>query len=134
MLLIAGTFLPWLRSGQVHRNSYRTGGAIRRLLDVHGLLGALLAAWPFLGIACAAIVCLFALGLRRTAAGLALVPAAGAGAVGAAVLAVDGPSFAVPQRSGPLVTILGALMMIIAASLVLFPRGAGTTRAGRAPR
>jgi hypothetical protein len=26
VLLVVGTFLPWLQSGQVQRNSYKTGG------------------------------------------------------------------------------------------------------------
>lgn len=125
MVLVAGTFLPWLRSGQVSRNSYRTGGAIQRLLDARGPLDAALTAWPFLALVCAAVVAVFALGARRTAAALAVVPSLAAGGVAVAVLAVDGTSFARPQPLGPSVTLAGALLVIMAATLVLFPRRAG---------
>lgn len=124
LVLLAGTFLPWLRSGRAHRNSYRTGGLLRRLIDASGLVDAALAVWPFLGLACAAVVAVYALGARRASAALALVPGIGAGAVAVAVLGVDGSSFAAPVRTGPVVTAIGALAVIIAASLVLFPRRA----------
>ncbi len=119
VLLLVGTFLPWLRSGRSDRNSYETGGALRRLLGLHGALDAAVSAWPFVGLLCAAVVAIFALGLRRSAAGLALLTAAAAAAVAITALEVDGNSFASPLMLGPSVTILGATVVAIAATLLL---------------
>jgi hypothetical protein len=119
IVLLVGTFLPWLRSGRSERNSYRAGGALRRLLDLHGALDTAVSAWPFIGVLCACVVAIFAVGLRRCAAVLALLTAVSAAAVAVTALRVDGNSLARPLRLGPAVTILGATVVAIAATLVL---------------
>ena len=58
VVLLIGTFLPWLRSGRNGRNSYQAGGAVRRLIGTSGLVDSLLALWPLVGLACAAVVAL----------------------------------------------------------------------------
>ncbi len=121
VVLILGTFLPWLRSGRSERNSYETGGALRRLLGLHGVLDTAVSAWPFAGLLCAAVVAVFALGLPRCAAGLALLTALATGAVAVTAVLVDGNSFVRPLMLGPSVTILGATIVVVAATLVLTP-------------
>lgn len=125
--LVVGTFLPWLRSGRVSRNSYEADGTIQRLLGVRGLGHAALTAWPFLGGLCAAAVALFALGLQRLAAVLAALVAVAAGGVAIATLRVPAAPYAAPASAGPTVTILGAVLTLLMATLILFtPRRTGT--------
>lgn len=119
IVLVVGTFLPWLTSGQARRNSYQAGGALRRLLGLRGAADAAVSAWPLLALVCAAAVAIFALGLRRSAAMLALVAALAAGSVAVAALRVDGNRFIRPLILGPIVTLVGATTVILAATLVL---------------
>jgi hypothetical protein len=119
VVLVVGTFLPWLRSGQSWRNSYETGGALRRLLGWHGALDTAVSAWPFAGLLCAAVIAVFALGLPRCAATLALLTALATGAVAVTAVRVDGNSFVRPLMLGPAVTIVGATIVVVAATLVL---------------
>jgi hypothetical protein len=119
VVLVVGTFLPWLDSGRARRNSYETGGALKRLLGLRGLAEAAVSAWPLIGLMCAAVVAIFAVGLRRSAALLALLTAIPTGAVAVAALLVDGNSFVRPVDLGPIVTLVGATAVLIAATLLL---------------
>src|SRR5882757_5448458 len=74
--LVVGTFLPWLRSGEVRRNSYTSFGLLRRLIGFPGPAEPLLRAWPLLGAVCAAVVLVAVAGWPRVAAGLSLLVAA----------------------------------------------------------
>lgn len=120
--IVVGTFLPWLRSGQTHRNSYQTGGAIKQVLGLPGPLDTALSVWPFLGLACGGVIALFALGLHRLAAVTALIAGLCSGAVAVGVLTVDGSTFAVPENSGPAVTLIGAISVLGAATVLLSSR------------
>jgi hypothetical protein len=119
VVLVVGTFLPWLDSGQAHRNSYETGGALKRLLGLRGPAEAAVAAWPSVALLCAAVVAIFAVGLRRSAALLGLLTALGAGAVAVAALNVDGNRFIRPVSLGPIVTLAGATAVLLAATVLL---------------
>jgi hypothetical protein len=126
-LLIAGTFLPWLRSGDVRRNSYEAGGALRVLVDLPGLLDAGVRAWPFIGLWCAAAVAAFVLGARRTAAALGLLAGALGGVVAIATLHARGTGLVAATRSGPIVTLIGSVL-VFGASLSLGTRASAPTR------
>lgn len=119
LTIVLGTFLPWLRSGDAQRNSYQTGGMLRRLLGLHGPAEVMLSVWPFVALLCAGVVALFAVGLRRVAAATSLIAAAASGAVAVTALQVSGTTFAMPVRLGPLVTLVGAVSLASAATLVL---------------
>lgn len=119
VVLLGGTFLPWLHSGRAERNSYETGGALRRLLGLRGAADAAVSAWPSIALLCAAVVAIFAMGLRRCAAGLAVLTALGAGAVSITALRVDGNRFAKPAIIGPTVTLVGAAIVLVTATLTL---------------
>src|ERR1700712_1951056 len=50
VLILAGTFLPWVVSGGVLRNSYAIVGIVRRLGFVgHGFGSVALSLWPLVG-------------------------------------------------------------------------------------
>jgi hypothetical protein len=53
VLVVAGSFLPWVISGNVRRSSYAILGVVDRLgIAGDGLLGALVAHWPLAGALC----------------------------------------------------------------------------------
>ena len=118
-VLVVGTFLPWLRSGDVLRNSYQTDGAIRRLMEPDGLLRTALHVWPLVSLACAAVVALFLLGLRFVAAAMAVVVALAAGGVSLAALISTGTQPIMIDSRGPLGTFVGAAVVLVAASMQL---------------
>jgi hypothetical protein len=124
--MVVGTFLPWLRSGESERNAYRAGAALRRLLDVHGIAAVGLDVLPFAGLWCAAVAAAFALGFRRISCAAALaVGVLGLGvAIGALASKTEG--LVTVARPGPIVTIVGAVMIVSAASVLLLPGRAGS--------
>lgn len=113
VVAMVGTFLPWLQSGAVGRNSYAADGAIRRILQLDGVVGALLAAWPFLGVVCASAVALLVLGYVRTGATLAVLGALAAGTVSIAVLASSGSTLIHAATSGPVSTLTGSSVVLV---------------------
>lgn len=117
--VVAGTFLPWLRSGQVRRNSYASFGELRRLIGFHGPAEAATHSWPLLGVCTAAVVIAALAGLARTAAVLGLLTAAWTATVSAAVLAQDNAKGVRIVMVGPAVTITGDIALILAAILTL---------------
>lgn len=125
--IVAGTFLPWLRSGTQDRNSYQAGGAVRRLLGTTGVVDQMLGLWPLVGVACAAAIALYLLGLRTFGTIVAGLSALAAGAAGVGALATTGTAVAEVTLIGPLVTLLGATLVALAVllralSAVVLPR------------
>ena len=113
LVLLAGTFLPWLVSGRARRNSYAGAGVLQRLLGVHGAAGTALSAWPFLGLWFAACALVALLGARRLAAALAVVGALTVGALAIAVLNAPARFGVSPSGYGPGVTLIGAVLAVI---------------------
>ncbi len=132
VLLVVGTFLPWLRSGIVLRDSYRSVGALRTL--VGGMPGMLLNAWLLVIPVCVSCAALYAVRLRRTSAALGCVVCAVVGTAAALVVVQgDDPGALVAAAiTGPAVTLAGATLALAGAIAVLAcPRGGPTT--GGAP-
>jgi hypothetical protein len=133
-ILVLGTFLPWLRSGSVLRDSYQSAGALRGLIGgLNDQASALLAGWPAVIPCCAVCVAGYALGLRRSAAVLGLVVAATVGtAAGLVAVQAGGPdSLVAPVTTGPAVTLTGATIVLIGAIIVVIcPRAARWGRSG----
>lgn len=128
-VLIVGTFLPWLRSGDVLRNSYQSVGAIRSLID--GAPNAVLTAWLFVIPVCALCVALYALRLRRTSAAVGVVVSivVGTAAVLVAVQGDEPGALVGASAVGPMVTLVGAVVVLLGAAAVLtVPRGGQRTR------
>lgn len=112
---LAGTFLPWVRSGSATRDSYAAGGALRRLLEPPGALDAVLRVWPVLGLVCAAAVASWLLGGRAVAATLAVGAALAGAAAATTTFVITGTSYAEPVVVGPMMTLFGATVIALAA-------------------
>lgn len=130
VLVVVGTFLPWLRTGLASRNSFRAAGLIRRLLHPPGVAGFLLSGWPGIVLLCAVAVALIAVGLRRTGSVLAAAVATTAGAVALTTLLLPGRSYATVAPTGPSVTAAGA-GLVLAGIAVRVVRAATAARRAR---
>lgn len=128
--IVGGSFLPWLQSGRTSRNSYETGGVIRRLVGTDDLVNGLLRLWPAVGIACAAAIALYLFGLRTLATIVAGLAALGGGAAAIGALAATANSYARVDLSGPVVTLTGAILVALAVLL----RALSAVAAPRSPR
>lgn len=124
VVLVIGTFLPWLRSGATERNSYAAGGVIRRLLAPDGAEGALLTVWPLIAVLCAAALAGYALGFHRSALIVAAIPAIAAGAVSIDALLTAPSTYASVTSSGPAVTLAGTALVLVGVLASLFHRRA----------
>ncbi|MBB3051053.1 hypothetical protein FHS23_002076 [Prauserella isguenensis] len=145
VLTVVGTFLPWFFSGAVTRNSYEAAGLVERF-DLAGGAEQALAGWaavPLLAAVCAAaLVTRFV----RTAAAACLILSLAVGTVGVlvAVQAGDHDGLIGIDRTGPVVTALGAGLAFVAALAAVAlagraagprpPRAAATAGAGTPPR
>lgn len=131
-VIVLGTFLPWLRSGTVLRDSYESVGALRTLVE-GGVLTTLLTAWLFVMPACGLCVALYALRLRRLAAMLGCVVSAMVGTVAALVVVqgTDPGALIGASAIGPAVTVAGATTALVGAIAVMAsPWGGPHTRGG----
>lgn len=131
VMIVIGSFLPWLRSGRTSRNSYQAGGVARRLIGTSGLVDQLLALWPLVGLGCAAAAALFLVGLRTLATLLSAIVALGAGIGSVGALATTATSYAEVAVVGPAVTLSGATLVALA---VLFRALSAVTSPGRTIR
>jgi hypothetical protein len=134
ILTLVGTFLPWLVSGGVERNSYAIVGIVGRLgLVGNGFGSTALSLWPTLGPV--AMVAIIAGILRwwRTAAAITLLFGALTGVIGAGVLAVAGGHAASGiylDHKGPTVMVVGAGCAVAGAVTVLIARRNRRNRIG----
>ncbi len=119
VLLLAGTFAPWLQSGRSRRNSYQAAGVLQRLTGLHGPAGVALDAWPLLAFGCGLLALLFALGARRVAAVVSLAVAVGTGAVAVLVLRAPAAGGIQVVRTGPIMTLCGAGVAALATAALL---------------
>jgi hypothetical protein len=130
-VMVAGTFAPWLRSGRVTRNSYRTAGLLERLLDVHGLAGAALDAMPLLALLCAICAVVFIAGYRRVAVTAISLLAVVMGVLAIAVLNAPSADGIRAVHTGPIVTLAGSLAALLAAAVSVLARDADRARGSR---
>lgn len=135
-VLVIGSFLPWLRSGNVRRNSYESAGLAEHfgLVD-NVVLSTLLRAWIAVPALSVIGVALFALGLPRVAAALVLPVSTLVGTVSGAlsVQAGDPTGLVGITPMGPVTSLTGAVIALIGALGVLMIAGrARTTADGRA--
>ncbi len=116
VLLVVGTFLPWLESGTVSRTSYQAAGALRSLVHPDGPAGIVLDAWPFVSAAGAVAVALLVLGQWLLGAVVTAIASLAAGTVAIATLAAPAGGVIRPSTTGPVVTLLGCAVAIIGSS------------------
>lgn len=125
VVAVAGTFLPWFRSGNVERHSYQAVGLADRLeLLRNPFANAALHVW--IGVPLLSCVCvgLFALGIRRTAATITTVLAISVGTVAlfATVLDDGGSGLIGISTIGPAITLAGACVALVGALAGFFAR------------
>lgn len=135
VVLIVGTFLPWLRSGAVLRDSYQSVGALRDLVGV-GLPGTLLTAWLMVVPACVVCAGLYLARLRRVSAGFGCLVSVAVGTVAGLVVVQgdDAGSLIAAATAGPAVTLTGATVALVGAIAVLAgPRGRQRELTGGSP-
>jgi hypothetical protein len=132
-----GTFLPWVVSGSVLRDSYQSIAVIRtfRMLDGNPL-ALVIDAWTLLIPAMTLCVVMYALGFRRSSATISAVIAIISGTVaGAATVLSGGEEVRLGIASiGPTTTLVGAVLTI-AGVVGIFAgrRGPATEDAGGEP-
>lgn len=120
---IVGTFLPWLISGAVTRNSYQLAAALQqfRLVD-SALMDAAIASWVFLGPVLLVPTLLLAFRMWRTAAGVSVVLGlAMAGAVITTLIVVGGKERLGVRLAdaGPMTVACGSALTVAAGLLLL---------------
>lgn len=111
--LLAGTFLPWLRSGTVERNSYSAGDVLRQIAQLPSALDFLMDVWPFLSLACAVAAALALLRIDLPALAVSGVCAVVAGATSGVVLVRGSSGLVRAVSTGPLVTLIGSVLVFV---------------------
>jgi hypothetical protein len=136
-LVIAGSFLPWVVSGTVRRSSYQIVGVLDRLgVADGGLIGALIAGWPFIGVLCMTPVVAAALRWWRTAGVLSVLLALAAGALSIGILAVGGSAggaLVAVDPLGPAVMAAGAVLTLSAGVALALGAGSPVRRSTLGP-
>jgi hypothetical protein len=125
--LLVGTFLPWLYSGRIGKNSYQLAGVGQRRLNTPLWVDAMLVLWPYLGPLLAIAAVLLLVRRRRTAGILSAAVGLTSGLVAAAVVVVGArmsSSILSVSHSGPVVTVVGSVAVIAAAVGFFLPRPA----------
>jgi hypothetical protein len=134
VVAVVGTFLPWLRSGAASRSSYEIFALIERLgFSPDGAVGWALRLWPLVPLLFAITVVLQwtppihpSIGIGRRV--VPIVASAYAGSVALAVrLAPEAALFS--YRFGTWTTLVGAIIVLVAAATPLRRRGSGASAA-----
>ncbi|WP_132878084.1 hypothetical protein [Tamaricihabitans halophyticus] len=118
LALVIGCFLPWSRSGNVLRNSYQSLGLLRHFeLFDNGPLDVFLGVWIAIAPVAALCIALFALRLRRTAAGLLVILSilTGTPSAIATVQPTNEEALIGLANSGPVTTVLGSIVAFLGA-------------------
>jgi hypothetical protein len=132
-----GTFLPWVRSGSVLRDSYQSIAVIRTFKVLDGNpLALVIDAWTLMVPAMTLSFVVYALGFRRSSATISAVIAIVSGTIsGAATVLGGGEEVRLGIASiGPTTTLVGAVLTI-AGVVAIFAgrRGRATEDAGGEP-
>jgi hypothetical protein len=119
------TFLPWVRSGEVERNSYEVARSAERLDLVDGFLQrALVVSWYLVPLACALVLLALARDAQRVAASVGLAVALLVSMV-ATLLAAS----TLDTAAGPIAALVAAVASVAGSVIVLVEthqRPAGT--------
>jgi hypothetical protein len=132
-----GTFLPWLRSGSVLRDSYESIAVVRTVGVLDGNpLTLVIDAWTLLIPISTVCLIAYALGFRRSSATTSAVVAIISGTVaGAATVVSGGEEIHLGISSiGPVTTFVGAVMTLVGVvGIFAGRRGQATENAGGEP-
>ncbi|MET0966815.1 MAG: hypothetical protein ABWZ02_10480 [Nakamurella sp.] len=136
-LVVLGSFLPWVISGNVRRSSYQILGVVGRLgIGDGGALAVLLGAWPFIGVLCVVPVLAAAIRFWRTSGVLAMLIGLLSGLLSFGLLifvAGRGGSILRIDPVGPSVMAAGAVLLICAAAAMFAWTNSPVRRPGARP-
>jgi hypothetical protein len=116
LTVAVGTFLPWVRSGKVLRDSYESIAVVRTIEVLDGSPFALvLDVWTMLIPISTLCVLGYAVGFRRWAATISSIIAIISGTVAGAATVVSGDEGAhlAVSHTGPTTTVIGAVLTLI---------------------
>jgi uncharacterized membrane protein len=119
VVVVIGSAMPWLRTGQRRRSSFEVFGLVDRLgFSPSGPIGWAVRLWPIVPLL---VVLAAALAWLAGSWSLpvALVAVLYAGGTGVAVANVDGQNL-IGIEDGPLVTALGASLLLLGAVVTAF--------------
>jgi hypothetical protein len=137
LLVVLGSFLPWVISGNVRRSSYQIVGVVGRLgIGDGGALAGLIGAWPFIGVLCVVPVVAVAIRWWRSAAviGIGIGLISGALSFGLLIL-VAGRGGAILRLDpvGPSVMAAGAVLLVCAGAGLFLLTDSPIRRMGTRP-
>ena len=113
-LVAVGTFLPWVVSGSVLRDSYQSISVVRAIKAVDGgPLEFALDAWTMIIPTITLCVLGYALGLRRTAATISSILAIICGTIAGAATVVSGGEGLAIAGTGPVTMLIGSVLTVI---------------------
>jgi hypothetical protein len=116
ILVIVGSFLPWVISGTVRRSSYAIVGIVDRLgVAGDGIVGILVASWPFVGVLCMTPVVAGCLRWWRTSGLLGIFVGLAAGVLSFGVVILTAGSSGLTVRLdpiGPAVMAAGSVLLL----------------------
>jgi hypothetical protein len=137
LLIAVGTFLPWVVSGSVLRDSYQSISVIRAIKAVEGNpLELVLDAWTMIIPVITVCVVGYALGFRRTAATISTILAIICGTIsGTATVVSGGEGITLGiAGTGPTTMLIGAVLTVIGVvGIFAGQRGRATGDAGGEP-
>jgi hypothetical protein len=137
VIVAVGTFLPWVRSGTVLRDSYQSIAVVRSIGVLDGTpLTLLIDVWTLLIPISTVCLIAYALGFRRSSATVSAVVAIISGTVsGAATVISGGEEIHLGISSiGPVTTFVGAVLTLVGVvGIFAGRRGRATENAGGEP-
>jgi hypothetical protein len=114
VVMMAGTFAPWLASGTSTRNLYSSAGLVQRLAGLPRPVGLALDALPLTSLYGIAAGVAYIMGRRRIAAGAIALLAFVLAGIALAALAHRRPGQIHLLGVGPSLTLIGALVCLAA--------------------
>lgn len=120
LVTTAGTFLPWIRSGERRRGSYQVFSLIERLgYSSSSGVGWTLRLWPLLPLLVVSTIALLWFHRSSAATAVGVIAAAYASTVSLAVRTAS-PSALTDIEYGPLVCLAGAIALLAGLLLVIW--------------
>ena len=137
VMVAIGTFLPWVRSGAVLRDSYQSISIVRTIGIIRDSpLNLVIDAWTMTVPVITLCVAAYAFGFRRSAATIAGIVAIFCGTIGGGAAVVSGgdeTSLGLTD-TGPTVTLIGGVLALLGVIGVFIGRSTrATTIAGGEP-
>jgi len=132
VVMVGGSLLAWIRSGDARRNSYALFALVERLgFAPDGPAAAAIRWWPLVPLVAVVAVVGAWWGWPRAGGIVGIVAASYAGGVGVAVATASSPG--VDIEPGPLVTAIGGAILLAGSIACVVAGARDTTRTVRSP-